>query len=85
MCGVVQHFAANDGLSWHGFCARISTMTHNPWRLDPARFPQRVDLDLPDEVMDALELLSARTGRSLRDLIPDLLAQELERRYPTLG
>lgn len=60
-------------------------MTHNPWRLDPARFPQRVDLDLPDEVMDALELLSARTGRSLRDLIPDLLAQELERRYPTLG
>lgn len=50
-------------------------MALNPWRLDPSRFPQRVDLELSGDAMECLELLSARTGRPVRDIAADLLCQ----------
>ncbi|MEI8250208.1 MAG: hypothetical protein WCF98_03460 [Synechococcus sp. ELA057] len=50
-------------------------MNQDPWRLDPSCFPTRIDLDLSDQAIERLERLSARTGRSVRDLASDLLAQ----------
>lgn len=50
-------------------------MEHDPWRLDPARFPRRIDLELSDAVMERLERLSAKTGRPVRDIAADLLCQ----------
>lgn len=50
-------------------------MSHDPWKLDPAQFPRRLELELTDAVLGRLEQLSARTGRPVRDLAADLLAQ----------
>ena len=51
------------------------------WILDPSKMPRRLDLDLSVEVYDALEALSRRTGRSIRDLVEDFIAQSVT---PTL-
>ena len=45
------------------------------WKLDPSKMPRRLDLDLSDEAYDALEALSRRTGRPIRDLVEDFIAQ----------
>jgi hypothetical protein len=47
------------------------------WKLDPSKMPRRLDLDLSDEVYDALEALSRRTGRPIRDLVEDFIAQSV--------
>ena len=57
--------------------ASISVMTEDCWRLDPTRFPQRIDLELSGALMDDLERLSASTGRPIRDLAADLLSQAI--------
>lgn len=48
------------------------------YRLDPARFPQRVELDLSEELVRHLETMAARTGLSLNDLITDLLSRQVD-------
>ena len=40
--------------------------------------PRQVDLVLSDELLDRLLVLSQRSGRSLNDLITDLLSRQLE-------
>jgi hypothetical protein len=57
--------------------ASIGVMTHNRWHLDPARFPQRLDLDMSESALESLEQLSRRTGRSIRDLAADLLSRSV--------
>jgi hypothetical protein len=47
----------------------------DPWKLDPTKLPRRLDLDLSDEVYEALEALSRRTGRPIRDLVEDFIAK----------
>lgn len=47
------------------------------WRLDPSRMPRRLDLELNEEAYEALEVLSRRTGRSIRDLVEDFIAQSI--------
>ena len=49
--------------------------TSDPWRLDPARFPQRLALELTEEAYAALAAISERTGRSISDIAADVLAQ----------
>ena len=44
----------------------------DPWRLDPAWFPQRVDLELNDEVYAALAAISERTGRSIAEVAVEM-------------
>ena len=39
--------------------------------------PKRLELDLSDEVYEALDALSRRTGRSIRDLVEDCIAQSV--------
>jgi len=43
--------------------------------------PRQVDLVLSDELLDRLLVLSQRSGRSLNDLITDLLSRQLEPLY----
>lgn len=58
-------------------------MTHDRFRFDSSRFPQRLDLDLPEVTLRALEQLSGKTGRSVRDLAEDLIAQAVaQRQHP---
>ena len=47
----------------------------DPWVLDPSRMPRRLDLEVSEEVYEALEALSRRTGRSVRDLVEDFIYQ----------
>ena len=49
--------------------------TGDPWRLDPARFPQRVDLELNDEAYAALAAISESTGRSIAEVAVEMLAR----------
>jgi hypothetical protein len=50
----------------------------DPWRLDPARFPRRLDLELSDEVYDQLQSMSERTGRSISELVGEILEQSTD-------
>lgn len=71
---------------WAGLIAPIERHpTSNPsedpdnderFRLDPAKFPRRVDLELTPELLEQLEAMARRSGRSLPDLITDLLSRE---------
>ena len=54
-------------------------MTEHSWRIHPARLPQRLELDIRPEVYSHLERLSARTGRSIRDLAEALIHQQAGR------
>jgi hypothetical protein len=47
------------------------------WKLDPSKMPRRLDLDLSEEVYEALEALRKRTGRPIRDLVEDFIAQSV--------
>lgn len=53
----------------------MRAMANEDWRLDPSRFPKRVDLELSEPVMERLQELSLRSGRPIHDLAADLLSQ----------
>jgi hypothetical protein len=55
------------------------------WTLDPSRMPRRLDLELSEEAYQALEALSCRTGRSIRDLVEDFIAQSVTPPLPPLS
>jgi hypothetical protein len=44
--------------------------------------PRRLDLELSEEVFAALEALSRRTGRSIRDLVEDFISQSVTPPFP---
>jgi hypothetical protein len=48
------------------------------FRLDPARFPQRLDLELPEELVERLQRIAALKDRSLSELIHNLICQQLK-------
>jgi len=52
-------------------------MQPDRWTLDPSRFPKRLDLELSEQALAALERLSARTDRSVSDLAADLLSKAI--------
>jgi hypothetical protein len=47
--------------------------TSDPWRLDPAKFPRRFDLELTDEVYEVLVAISERSGRSIAEVAAEML------------
>ncbi len=51
--------------------------TSDQWRLDPAKFPQRVDLELTDEVYAVLVAISERTGRSIAEVAAEILSRDI--------
>jgi hypothetical protein len=48
------------------------------FRLDPARFPQRLELDLPEELVERLQRIAEQKDRSLSELIHNLVCQQLK-------
>ena len=38
------------------------------FRLDPKDFPRRIDLEVPEEVLEYLQRISERTGRSVSEI-----------------
>jgi predicted DNA-binding protein len=45
--------------------------------LDPACFPQPIELELPDELMERLQRMAKETGFSLSELVHNLICQQL--------
>lgn len=75
-------------LAWFrevGWVVEDPQQSLDPWSLDPAQFPRRVDLELSAEAYEALEELSRRTGRPLKDLVEHLLAQSISAPLPDAG
>ncbi len=50
------------------------------YRIDLSKLPKEIDIDLPSEVEDKLRKLAAVTGRSLDELILEILDQGLQDR-----
>ena len=48
-------------------------MSTDPFRLDPSKFPKRVDLDLSEEVYERLLALSRESGRSRQEIAEEIL------------
>ena len=55
------------------------------WKLDSSKMPRRLDLELSEEAYEALEALSRRTRRPIRDLVEDLIAQSITPPLPPLS
>lgn len=57
-------------------------MTDSPvpdhFDLDPGRIPLRVDLELSDKIRRKLEMICAATGRSLDEVILQILAKSVD-------
>ncbi len=48
-------------------------MPTDPSRLDPDKFPWRVDLDLGEEVYERLLAMSQASGRSIQEIAEEIL------------
>jgi predicted DNA-binding protein len=48
-------------------------MPTDPSRLDPDKFPWRVDLDLSEEVYERLLAMSQASGRSIQEIAEEIL------------
>ena len=59
-------------------------MSHDSYRLEPSRFPQQLELEIPDEIHERLEQLSRQMGRSVRDIAEDLIYLAMAQDSPWL-
>ena len=50
------------------------------YRLDPEKFPKQLDIDLDQETLERLQEVAARSGRSVDELILEILGQYLQDR-----
>ena len=48
------------------------------FRLDPKDFPRRIDLEVPEEVLECLQRISKRTGRSVSEIAAAIVVQGAE-------
>ena len=48
------------------------------WRLDPEKFPKRLDLEVSEKVLCRLQEISLRTGLSVAEIASALVAQGAE-------
>lgn len=43
------------------------------YRLDPCQLPKRIDLQLDDDLLARIEEMAARSGRSVEEIVVELL------------
>ena len=48
------------------------------FRLDSKDFPRRIDLEVPEEVLEYLQRISDRTGRSISEIAAAIVVQGAE-------
>lgn len=48
------------------------------FRLDPKLFPVRLDLELTEEVIESLQSIASATGRSLSEVVTDILSKKAD-------
>jgi hypothetical protein len=52
------------------------------WKLDPQRFPRRIDLEVSEAVLQRLQQISLRTGRSISEVASGLVSQGVDQLPP---
>jgi len=52
------------------------------FKLNPAKFPKRIDVFVSERVVDHIQAISARSGRSLSESAAVILAQGAEKFNP---
>ena len=52
------------------------------WSLNPQKFPQKIELDLPGEVAEYVANRAAATGRSPEEILVELLDRALSETSP---
>jgi hypothetical protein len=52
------------------------------YRLDPRQFPRRLELELSEEVLEAMQKLADATGRSVSEIATDILSRGIEEHPP---
>lgn len=52
------------------------------YRLDPSKLPRKLDLEVSEEMLQHLESISARTGRSISEIVGELLGRALGDHIP---
>ena len=45
-------------------------------RLDPSEFPRRIELELSDEVVEKINAIAQKTGRSFSEVATNILSKE---------
>lgn len=63
------------GNSLEGFAPDDS---HDRYRLRPDQFPRRLELELNPELIAMLQAMSERSGRSVGEIIEELLSKTLQ-------
>jgi hypothetical protein len=53
------------------------------WKLDPEKFPKRIDLEVSEEVLYRLQQISLKTGLSITEIASALVAQGAELSFRT--
>jgi len=48
------------------------------FKIDPTKLPKQLDIDIPPELLEKLEKTAAATGRSLDELILEILDHGLQ-------
>lgn len=51
--------------------------SEQPCKLDAEKFPKQLSIDLPTELAEHFQKLALKTGRSIDELILEVLDQEL--------
>lgn len=57
-------------------------MSDHDFTLDPSKFPKRVDLTLPPEIEAKLEEMALRSGRSIDEVILEILDRSMSENKP---
>ena len=47
------------------------------YRIDPAKLPKQLDIDLPPAIAEHLRTVAAETGRSVEELILEIIDRHL--------
>ena len=52
------------------------------YRIDPDKLPKQIDIEIPSDLKESLLKMAAASGRSIDELILDILDKALQERYP---
>ena len=48
------------------------------YKLDPKQFPRRLELELSEEIFEAMQKLADATGHSISEIATDILSRDIE-------
>lgn len=58
--------------------AMTQNQTDNVFRLDPKKFPKRIELEIPEEAVEKIQRIAASTGQSFSEVATRLLSRQVD-------